>query len=280
RSARRRGRRDRQRVAARDRATEDVLEHGALTRGRIIGIHSAQITRCRRPLGTCTRATGTSAPLAALTGWPGRLVWLATEQRFSRIIGQFTPPGRQACVRPRDRDPFEEIYRQHRSRVYAAARRLGVKAQELDDVVQQTFIIAHARLHSFEGRSSMSTWLIGILRNVVRNARRAAHRHSAYVAHDEPTHGSAYPGCGLEDLMLQRAMLDILQHWDAKKREAFIAHTFGGKTLREIAESTGSSIGAVHARIRAARSELSCRLRPSDSLHGFSGSHVHGRTRA
>ena len=182
------------------------------------------------------------------------------------MLGQITPPNRHAYVRAPDRDrQFERLYRQHRSYMYTAARRLGVHAEDLDDVVQQAFIIAHARLHSYEGRSTMAAWLVGILRNVVRNASRRVRRRLATFVHGDLDDDSACPECNIEDLLLQCAALDMLLHLDEKQREAFVAYAFDGRTLREIAESTGSSIGAVHARIQAARSELSCRLSPGSS---------------
>src|SRR6187399_205440 len=37
----------------------------------------------------------------------------------------------------------------------------------LDDVVQEVFLVVHRKLPEFEGRSSLRTWLAGIVRRVV-----------------------------------------------------------------------------------------------------------------
>jgi hypothetical protein len=71
---------------------------------------------------------------------------------------------------------FDEIYRDHFAFVWRSARRLGVDASSLDDVVQEVFVIAHRRLPSFEGRSSVSTWLFGITLRVARDHRRSRAR--------------------------------------------------------------------------------------------------------
>src|SRR5579859_5834321 len=68
---------------------------------------------------------------------------------------------------------FAQVYEEHFSFVWRSARRLGAPDAVVDDVVQEIFVIVHRRLAAFEGRSSMKTWLYGIVLNVVRAHRRA-----------------------------------------------------------------------------------------------------------
>ena len=65
------------------------------------------------------------------------------------------------------------IYQEHFDFVWRSARRLGVPDSAVDDVVQEVFIVVHRQLATFEGRSSMKTWLFGILRNLVLRQRRS-----------------------------------------------------------------------------------------------------------
>ena len=67
---------------------------------------------------------------------------------------------------------FEAVYREHYAFVWRSVRRLGVPDRELDDVVQEVFVIVHRRLAEFEGRSMVTTWLFGIAYRVVRDHRR------------------------------------------------------------------------------------------------------------
>jgi RNA polymerase sigma factor (sigma-70 family) len=71
----------------------------------------------------------------------------------------------------------EDVYEAHVDFVWRTARRLGVREQYLDDVVQEVFVVVQRRLNEFEGRSEVKTWLFGITRRVARahfrqNARR------------------------------------------------------------------------------------------------------------
>ncbi|MGE3634951.1 MAG: RNA polymerase sigma factor, partial [Sandaracinaceae bacterium] len=71
---------------------------------------------------------------------------------------------------------LEEIYDACFDFVWRSARRMGVAEAHADDVVQEVFLVAHRRLADFEGRSSVRTWLFGILLRVVSDHRRTLRR--------------------------------------------------------------------------------------------------------
>jgi RNA polymerase sigma-70 factor, ECF subfamily len=50
--------------------------------------------------------------------------------------------------------------------------RLGGDAHGVEDLVQDTFLVALERMGGFDGRSSLHTWLCGIARNKIRDARK------------------------------------------------------------------------------------------------------------
>ena len=81
---------------------------------------------------------------------------------------QGTPPGAEVASRP----TFAELYETTFTFVWRSARRLGTPEPNLDDVVQEIFLVAFRRQDEFEGRSSLKTWLYGIVFNVVRAHRR------------------------------------------------------------------------------------------------------------
>src|SRR5450631_4356797 len=71
---------------------------------------------------------------------------------------------------------LHEIYQRHADFVWRTLRRLGVREAEASDAVQDVFVVVHAKLGQFEGRSSMTTWLFTICRTVARERRRRAAR--------------------------------------------------------------------------------------------------------
>ncbi len=79
-------------------------------------------------------------------------------------------------LRGRDRGRLDEEFRAHRSILAALARRLGFVGPAADDLTQATWATFLAVAPSFEGRSSVRTFLVGILRRKAFEARRSASR--------------------------------------------------------------------------------------------------------
>jgi RNA polymerase sigma-70 factor (ECF subfamily) len=127
-----------------------------------------------------------------------------------------------------ERLEFDAIYREHFAFVWRSARRLGVREASLDDVVQEVFVVVHRRLSSFEGRSSLKTWLFGVTLRVVRDHRRSARRRED-VADVDPDALRAEEGGPSEQ---------------AEKAEAVRALVAG---------ALGINLNTAYARLRAAR---------------------------
>lgn len=158
---------------------------------------------------------------------------------------------------------FAQIYEEHFGFVWSSARRLGVHDASLDDAVQEVFVIVHRRLSEFAGRSSMRTWLFGIVRNVARDARRSMRRkspHTAPGAHEDPEVLAAAEG-ERPDRMAERSaenrvLHELLEALDDDKREVFVLAELEGFSAPEIAEAVGANVNTVYSRLRLARQEF------------------------
>jgi RNA polymerase sigma-70 factor, ECF subfamily len=71
---------------------------------------------------------------------------------------------------------FEILMRRHNQRLYRAARAIVRDENEIEDVLQQTYMNAFSHLHQFEARSQFSTWLTRILINEASRRRRRLQR--------------------------------------------------------------------------------------------------------
>jgi len=72
--------------------------------------------------------------------------------------------------------PLSELYRRHRARALAIARRVTGDAHEAEDVVQEVFLRLYLRSAQFEGRASYSTWLHRVMLNRSLNSLRSSKR--------------------------------------------------------------------------------------------------------
>ena len=159
---------------------------------------------------------------------------------------------------------FDAVYEAHVDYVWRNARRLGVDDSATDDVVQQVFLVVFRRLHDFEGRSSLKTWIYEVLVRVVREHRRTLRRRSPpRLAGDEPVDPATLtapaherPDHQADRAAAARLVRELLDQLDDDKREVFALAELEGLTLREIAEILREPPGTIASRLRAARADF------------------------
>ena len=82
-----------------------------------------------------------------------------------------TDPDFAAQIRQGDRMAIQLAVEAYLGQILRAARGAGLAAQEAEDVTQATFTTFIESAPRFEGRSSVRTWLFGIL---IQEDRRSA----------------------------------------------------------------------------------------------------------
>lgn len=150
------------------------------------------------------------------------------------------------------------VYQDHFDFVWRSARRLGVPQSAVDDVVQEVFIVVHRQLASFEGRSSMKTWLFGILRNLVLRQRRSWARRGREEILEESAviAGEAGADEQLAESQARRVLHALLAGLDDDKRAVFVLAELEQMSAPDIAEATGLKLNTVYSRLRLARAEM------------------------
>jgi RNA polymerase sigma-70 factor (ECF subfamily) len=159
---------------------------------------------------------------------------------------------------------FEDLYNEHVDFVWRSLRRLGVSEAGIDDAVQDVFLVVHRRLGEFEGRSSLKTWLFGIVLRVARTQRRSVRRKSpcerapGLLADPENVEGprAERPDTMTEQSEAVRVLYSLLDELGDDKREVFVLAELEQMTAPEIAEALGANVNSVYSRLRAARQEF------------------------
>jgi RNA polymerase sigma-70 factor, ECF subfamily len=159
---------------------------------------------------------------------------------------------------PPAREPlgFEAVYERHFAFVWRNAQRLGVDPGLLDDVVQDTFVVVHRKLHAFERRAELKTWLFAILRRVIADYRRSVRRKPAGATAPADLDRLRDAGGASDDASrVEAAELvgRVLGTLDADKREVFVLAELEQMTLAEIADALGINKNTAWSRLRAAR---------------------------
>src|SRR5688500_19425682 len=101
-------------------------------------------------------------------------------------------------------DDFRAFYEAHFPFAWRVLRRLGARDDELPDLLQEVFLVAHRKLPEFEGRARVTTWLFSICHNVFRAARRRTRKRPLA---DEPLTGGISNGAAREDMLSARQLL-------------------------------------------------------------------------
>lgn len=149
----------------------------------------------------------------------------------------------------------DRMYREHARMVLAWVIRLGGPSLEAEDVAQDVFAVAVRRLPSFRGDCAVSTWLFGITRNVVSNARRRARLRQFFRLDDvpEPPDRRALPDERVELLRRRRLVQQALDTLPAHHREVLVLADFEWRTAPEVSEMLGVAVGTVYSRLHHGR---------------------------
>jgi RNA polymerase sigma-70 factor (ECF subfamily) len=151
---------------------------------------------------------------------------------------------------------LELVYREHADFVWRLLRHLGVPDASRDDVFHEVFLVVHRRLADHDGRSSLSTWLFGITRNVVWHHRRSHARHlRRLTVAPAPSSG---PGPEEHVARLEaHALVDrFLATLGEDQRIAFALADIEGLRAPEIAEQLGLNLNTLYSRLSAVRKQF------------------------
>ena len=83
--------------------------------------------------------------------------------------------------RPTLEERFAELVAEHQGWLRAFIRSLGIRADAVDDVAQEVFLVAYRRYGDYDQALPFAAWLKGIARNLAANERRRQHRRGRLI---------------------------------------------------------------------------------------------------
>ena len=175
----------------------------------------------------------------------------AVHSREVPISGQASPS------KPLD---VTQIHELHADFVWSSLQRLGIHVADLEDALQDVFVVVHRRLGSFDGSSRLSTWLFGICLRVASQYRRKAHRRRERGVVDLERMASEGEGDAPDAAMLaheaERRLEQVLDALEPGRRVVFVMFEVESVGCAEIAEQLGLPLGTVYSRLSAARADF------------------------
>jgi RNA polymerase sigma-70 factor (ECF subfamily) len=167
-----------------------------------------------------------------------------------------------------DRSAQRELFLRTRASVHRTLYRILGHNHDVEDLLQETYLMVFRGIDRFEGRSSPTTWCCGIAVHVaynhLRSARRRRHEPEVDVVDPGPDVGRLS-----EDREAARRLYAAMAQIDTDHRIAFTLVIVDGQSVAAVAEQLAVSQGAVKTRVWRARRHLEKLARKDPALADY-----------
>jgi RNA polymerase sigma-70 factor, ECF subfamily len=175
-----------------------------------------------------------------------------------------------ARARAGDAEAFRELVERHSRAVYRVAYRITGRAEDAEDVVQETFLRAYRQLDRFEARSNFGTWLHRIAANCSVDLLRGRPRREMNEETETlerlgggDTHGALpSPERALLGRQIADRVAQALDRLSDMERAAFTLRHFEGLSIEEISRALGLRTSATKHSIFRAVKKMRHELKP------------------
>jgi RNA polymerase sigma-70 factor (ECF subfamily) len=151
----------------------------------------------------------------------------------------------------------ETLYRAHAPFVASFLRHMGARESDLDDCLQDVFVIAHRKGGYQPGPAAPRTWLASLAFRVVVARRRARARRPEGAAVIEALPDDARSSADVIEARrsLQRVQA-VLDHLSPEHRAVFILYEIEGESCESIATTWDVPVGTIYSRLHHARKRV------------------------
>ncbi|NQT13255.1 MAG: RNA polymerase sigma factor [Planctomycetes bacterium] len=161
----------------------------------------------------------------------------------------------------------------YREPIYRYVLSMVRDAAEAEDLTQETFLRAHAKLSTLDDLARLSPWLYRIATNVCYDRFRQASYRNRAKSLDAAAEGDteagrtealADPTPRLDQIMEQKEMSTCVQQYlvglSDSYRAVILLHDVEGLTNPEISQMLGASLSTIKIRLHRAREKLRAAL--------------------
>jgi RNA polymerase sigma-70 factor (ECF subfamily) len=147
---------------------------------------------------------------------------------------------------------FETVVSAHHGEIFRYLQRVIGRADDADDLSQETFLRAYRAYRSLPSDANVRAWLFSIATNLVKNHFRSeSRRRQAYGEVRASTHEAVVPAAEAELLSRETGALveGIVRHLPLKQRLAFTQRKIHGLDYEAIGRSLGCSPESARAHV-------------------------------
>ena len=153
---------------------------------------------------------------------------------------------------------FARLFERHSARLWPYACALsGGEIDEAQDLLQETFVRAYSRLGELQSGAAFHAWLRTLAyRLALDRGDKQQHRDQLLARYAMVVEGERTPEQRLLSRELGAAIAEAAQSLSESSRHIFTAFHIEDKSIMEISEEMGLSVGAVKARLFQGRKRL------------------------
>jgi RNA polymerase sigma-70 factor (ECF subfamily) len=152
-----------------------------------------------------------------------------------------------------------ELFVAHAPFVARFLARLGASRSDLDDLVQEVFLVAHRHGGFTPDRGRATTWLAHIAMRVASNARRTRRRRKEWNDDAELTEHASTTADPCQNAEVAESLARVgraLDSLELERRALFILSEVEGESCDAIALGLGIPVGTVYSRLHRARKDF------------------------
>lgn len=165
-----------------------------------------------------------------------------------------------AKTRGREREPEAEsscieAFAREIDYLYATLQRLGARTPDLEDLLQDVFVVLYRHWDTLDLSRPLRPWLFGVAFRVVRAQRRRLSRETPYGGL-ELEDGAPGPEGWVQGQESLDTLYAALERVPLSRRSVLIKHDLEGLEVVEIARELSITKFGVYARLHKGRKEL------------------------
>lgn len=162
-----------------------------------------------------------------------------------------------------DVESFSELVERYEKLIFSYLLSRLQDMQEVEDIVQETFVKAYRHMASFDCQRKFSSWLVTIARNLLIDNRKKTNRNiaSTEIVTDVLLSQSSKEGKGQpSEILIRReqfrCIFNMIQELPEEMRTPFLLRVVNELSYQEIAEALELPLQTVKNRIFKARAIL------------------------
>lgn len=176
-------------------------------------------------------------------------------------------------VQAGDKLAFNLLVEKYHRRVARLLTRMVKNQEDIEDVVQETFIKAYRAIGNFRGDSAFYTWIYRIAINTAKNLLVTQNRRPSTIREiDDGDNETFEDNSALSNIDTPESLYQTKQIGEAvneamsalpeELRAAIVMREIDGLSYEEIALAMDCPIGTVRSRIFRAREAIAVRIKP------------------